>query len=193
MGQIIKMQKWHNGGGVTIRVRGEYDPDYKPDNIISLDFVDVDNLLALLNEYKAHPSPYCLTETCPVHGKPEQDDSAERIDFLASVIVTAFESANVSYWAHVRGYQWKEGDGRNLADASAEIHCDEWENDEWRPVNLETIRAGLARIGEEGFDMRPDLRSIILSASHENDASYIDAEGADDIIQAGLFGHLVYG
>ena len=68
MAAVINMEKWQNGGGVTLRFKHEYDLATKAPQIVSLDFSDVDNLLDMLNEYKAHPSPYCLTASCEIHG-----------------------------------------------------------------------------------------------------------------------------
>ena len=67
MSKIIKMEKWQNGGGVTLRFKNEYDPADKPPMIVSLDFADVSQLMGMLQEYQSHPSPFC-GPSCKVHG-----------------------------------------------------------------------------------------------------------------------------
>ena len=59
--QNIKMEKWENGGGVTLRVNHPHSPDRL--SIISLDFVDVERLHSMLEDYRNAPSPYKLIET----------------------------------------------------------------------------------------------------------------------------------
>ena len=193
MAQVIKMEKWENGGGVTLRIKNQYDPEGKRPNVISLDFTEVDNLLGLLKDYKAHPSPFCLTEICPIHGKAAATDTVERIDFLASVIVTVFEGGGVQYWSDVRGYRWSQDADNNLLEASAEVKAFEWEKDDWRKVGIGTVSLGIQRIKEPEFRINPAHLSTILTAEHTNDAGEVDAEIADCIVQAGLLGELVYG
>ena len=59
--QTIKMEKWHNGAGITLRVNDPHSPDRL--SVISLDFVDVEKLHSLLEDYRNTPSPYKLIET----------------------------------------------------------------------------------------------------------------------------------
>ena len=76
MSKIIKMDKWQNGGGVTLRIKHQYDSDRELPTVVSLDAGDVDGLIGFLQEYKAHPSPFC-GPSCKVHGAPAQQESAE--------------------------------------------------------------------------------------------------------------------
>lgn len=192
MSQVINMEKWHNGGGVTLRIKNKYDPADKLPNVVSLDFADVDRLMALLQDYKAHPSPYCLTEACEIHGNGNASNTADRgrTDFLVNVVVTAVEGG-VGYWAELREYKWSEDENRYMTGASVEVDAQDGKG--WRTVNLDTIREGLAKIKESSFQINPAVLSAILMGDRNNDAGEIDSEAADCIIQAGLFGELVYG
>ena len=68
MANKITMEKWHNGGGVTLRVEHEYGGALK---VVSLDFADVANLKSLLDDYQKHPSPYLLaTSKSGTHWEP---------------------------------------------------------------------------------------------------------------------------
>ena len=61
----ITIEKWPSSLGVTL----DFEPEHGGcGQRISLDFVSVDQVLELLQDYKEHPSPYCLTAACPVHG-----------------------------------------------------------------------------------------------------------------------------
>ena len=62
MSKKIKMLKWHNGGGVNLTFEPEYGG---PIDRLSLDFTDVDRLMALLQDYREHPSPYRIVRTEP--------------------------------------------------------------------------------------------------------------------------------
>ena len=59
--QNIKMEKWHNGTGITLRVNHPHSPSRL--TVISLDSTDVEKLHSLLEDYRNAPSPYKLIET----------------------------------------------------------------------------------------------------------------------------------
>ena len=56
----IKMEKWQNGSGVTLRFTHPNSPGRT--NVISLDFVDVERLHSMLEDYKNAPSPFKMIE-----------------------------------------------------------------------------------------------------------------------------------
>lgn len=60
-------------------------------------------------------------------------------------------------------------------------------------LDIDTIAVGVKACLEEDFSLRSDIREYIRLADKENDAGDIDADGADAIVQAALFGKLVYG
>lgn len=121
-----------------------------------------------------------------------------RADFLASVIVTGVESGyhGIGYWAECRKYRWEWSDEgkRLLGNASVEIRSTGGETGaEWRPVTLDTVRKGLAHIRNGETNVNKRLSGLIMVAERDSDAGDIDSEAADCIIQAGLFGQIVYG
>ena len=117
-----------------------------------------------------------------------QDRSRERVDFLASVLVTAIEGG-INYWANVRKYKVASVDG-NLTYAYAEVR-DIGERD-YSPVTLDTIALGIARIRNGEPSIAPGFLDEVREADEENDASNMDSEAADIILQVGLFNELVY-
>jgi len=130
--------------------------------------------------------------------------SEERTRFLRDVITTALEGG-VGYWSVCEHYQWVAEDGTVYvpvrgemrrepeAETYAEIRDTGEPSSDLKRVDVELIEAGLAKIGESGFRLNDQQRSGILLADRESDAGMIDSDDADAIVQAGLFGEIVYG
>ena len=118
----------------------------------------------------------------------------ERKNFLASVLVTAVEGG-IDYWADVGNYTWAQDDRGNLTGASVEVkERDERElTDKWIPIDLKIIAAGISSIKSGKVNMNPKIVGYVTMSDVENDASEVDSEVADCIVQAALFGQLVYG
>jgi hypothetical protein len=119
--------------------------------------------------------------------------SAEREQFLADVLVCIVEDGGYNSWRRIKAgsYQYDPP-----AEAHASILClgdgapEEYSEHE---VTLDTIAAGIAKLQGGEIQINSELLGWILAASAKNDAGDIDAEAADCILQAALFGELVYG
>ena len=116
--------------------------------------------------------------------------SAERVEFLSDIITTAVEGG-IGYWAEILTYKWVDR-------PSAVARVREWEAADDGPrkegeLNINTIARGIGRIMKPDFKIRADLKKLIAGASATNDGGDIDVEGADCIVQAAMFGELVYG
>jgi hypothetical protein len=59
-------------------------------------------------------------------------------------------------------------------------------------LDLEGIADAIERIAGGEVEIPPAIREIIIAAVREDDASEIGAEGADCIVQVGLFDEIVY-
>lgn len=126
----------------------------------------------------------------------------ERIDFLASILVTAVEGG-IDYWAEIRNYTFtfKDGDSSVLTDARAmvRINDDYGPQGDWMPLTIDTIARGINKImsGTATYGtgtMDKGIVKIVAGASHVNDGCDIDASLADIIVQvAVLDGDVVYG
>lgn len=110
--------------------------------------------------------------------------SNKRIEFLKDVIVTAVESGATKHWASPRDYDYRKG--------YVELKKNDSTHDRWHVVNIEIIDQGLTRIRAPGFNIFAEYRSNILWASVVNDTSHLEGITADIIIQAGLFGAIMY-
>lgn len=111
----------------------------------------------------------------------------ERATFLADIIIAAVEGGT-GYWASVSAYKWTLGPELTTAT----LHPED-EPDTSHVVTLDTIAHGIAVIRREEHLARVDIRTAILQADRYSDAGDIDADAADVIVQAALFGELVYG
>ena len=117
-----------------------------------------------------------------------------RVDFLSSIIVTAVEGG-IQYWADVKDYIWDDDDDHNLTHASVTIRSNEGDDtlSEWTPVMMSTVELGVNRIKGGELRINHEFRKIVALADIDSHAGEIDSEIADCIVQAGLFGKLVYG
>lgn len=132
--------------------------------------------------------------------------SAERTKFLADILTTAIESRSygVGAWAEVNKYQWSDPTlGKSSPDvpdgyyAYAQIRPMDEPETEVFEVTMDVIASGLRRLlsGDltfypSGYDGLSELREADRTNGAEGD---YDAEVADAVVQAGIFGELVYG
>jgi len=124
-----------------------------------------------------------------------------RAQFLHDVFVTAIEGG-VNYWASVASYHWTLGgpeplDNCDLEGFRAEIIDNEDEGKRYdvarkviaRGINL--IASGKCTYG--GRVMAPDMVKAYRAINATNEGGDVDANRADNIVQAGLFGDIRYG
>lgn len=103
----------------------------------------------------------------------------DRTEFLNDIRITAF-SDGIDYWATIAGHKIMEYD-------------DEGPIGEWIEITPALIEEGIALVKEPSFKVRNDILTAILLGDRNNDAGEIDIECADVIIQAAVFGEIVYG
>ena len=116
--------------------------------------------------------------------------SDERIEFLTDILITAVESG-IDYWAVVRNYSHERGTVEIAEDADESGVAPD--DAEWHFVDVNVIERGLMRIKRPEFQINKTMRGWIVTGDATNDACDIDALAADAVIQAALFGELVYG
>lgn len=112
-------------------------------------------------------------------------------ELLAGVIITALEGG-IGYWSSCSEYEWEN---RPPSEVYAVVHDSEDKDKEFR-ITIETIREGLRKIvhDEVKYNLGEDeyMQNLAVGILTEEDYDY-DAGDADNIVQAGLFGELVYG
>jgi hypothetical protein len=60
-------------------------------------------------------------------------------------------------------------------------------------LTIDVVARGISLISKKEFKINSKMRHNIMQGDRENDAGNIDAYDASAIIQAGLFGDLIYG
>lgn len=113
--------------------------------------------------------------------------SPERQEFLNDIVICVVEDYGSNPWRQVRDYDPDEPSAiiMELND------FDEVEAE--HQLNREVIAKGLGKIADPAFNINSEMRGNIVGGSAENDAGNIDAYDADAILQAAIFGELVYG
>jgi hypothetical protein len=118
--------------------------------------------------------------------------SEERERFLADIICTAVEGG-INFWAAVSVYKW---DGLPPREWHAVVHRlkdDETDYvDAGLKLDIEAVARGV-RLIIDGELVNTTMLKGIRAADKENDAAYIDSYDASAIVQAGLFGEVIYG
>lgn len=110
---------------------------------------------------------------------------------LLETLTTAYEQG-ISYWAT------KATGTKRDEDLNVTITCLHWEpHSEGDPgrqtVDVHTVHRGVERIlrREEGCRVRDDLYAQVLTLT--TDDPDVDADAADCVLQAGMWGEIIYG
>lgn len=113
-------------------------------------------------------------------------------EFLADILITAVEGG-INYWAQVESYTHSRGPEYTRAMLTpADGEAGGWPA---KHVVLDTtvVLTGLQRVLGHKVGCGEEVMNWIVSGSLNDDAGEIDADAADVIVQAGIFGELVYG
>ncbi|WP_461666495.1 hypothetical protein [Gordonia sputi] len=108
--------------------------------------------------------------------------SGDRVEFLTDVYTTALEGG-IGYWAECTEYQWSTTQRAAITDIDGDHHT----------ITLDTIAHGLTAITTGRITLSDGHRHRITTANRTNDAADLDANDADLIVQAALFGTITYG
>lgn len=145
--------------------------------------------------------------TITIDGADHELDDA----FLEHVLSTAVEGG-CSHWADVAADSAEGAGGGNIRDYDLSDYVED-DNDEngddsgtyasanfvvsddptqGGTLDLQGIADAIERIASGEAEVPPAIREIILAAVRNGDATDIDAEAADCIVQVGLFDEVVY-
>lgn len=116
---------------------------------------------------------------------------------VADIFTTAMEG-DIDYWCNITKYHWIKLETTNEPDlegffATITSPAGDWSGD--KTINSEVIVRGMKLIASGEVSVRPDIYRQVVEALAGNvyAVGQIDADGADTIVQAGLFGAIVYG
>ena len=107
-------------------------------------------------------------------------------EFLSHVLASAVEGG-INHWADTHRYK----DVTGAYDSYVTVNAHNGFG--WQLVNATTVMRGIHAIEQPDFRINPTIRETIRVAFQGQDASNIDSHCADAIVQAGLFGIVVYG
>lgn len=111
-----------------------------------------------------------------------------RDEFLTDVLITAVEGG-IGYWADdITDYCYDDDDASRRG---ATLVCHDEDVYGFR-LTLGLIEDGIKLIADPALQIASDYRREIAQASTDNDAGDIDAGLADCIVQAAVFGSIVY-
>lgn len=124
----------------------------------------------------------------------------ERIQFLSDVLITAVEGG-INYWTQVSGYDPDNGDPE-LRGVTVWPDLDDFEDGQLQTnvpgggirVTLETLAKGIGILDRdtEHYHHGYWMQFWLANRTNGDDGDY-DAGIADCILQAGVFGEVVYG
>lgn len=128
--------------------------------------------------------------------------SADLDEMYHGVFVTALEGG-IGYWSVAEDYRWSTGDGQTEDHKGFRAVIRETTDEEEGPelvVDRRVVARGLRALAAHkvtwgGRPMSPESRWPSLAKGWLRDPANadIDADAADNIIQAGLFGDIRYG
>lgn len=124
--------------------------------------------------------------------------TAERAQFLTDILTTAVEGG-INYWATIVTYKWVDlPPAQYHVDLYETEEAEEIENDDDIKVfhvDIDVIAKGIGILLETRKDRGPEdywAQFKLANRTNSEDGDY-DADVADCILQAGLFGEVVYG
>lgn len=120
----------------------------------------------------------------------------QRADFLASIIITAVEGGSVQF--EFQKYKWESAAGVvGIAKASAEIRDVERQYPKnWHALTMDKIEEALKKFlkadASDKLKLADSYIDTINGASRISDASNIDGELADYIVQVAINGEVLF-
>lgn len=120
----------------------------------------------------------------------------ERKQWLDDVFVTALEGG-IGYWSECSEYRWFGPDGEDPTDKFRAVIFDIADAPEPTRyvIDVSVITRGLALVtsGKCKGVSGEWVGQLMLADRTNGEDGDIDADGADAVVQAGLFGEVVYG
>jgi len=111
---------------------------------------------------------------------------AQRLAFISDTLCTAAEGG-INLWAEMRNVV---RDGVDYI--SYEVRDSEDPRDPWHIIDDIAIETAISKVRDGEVEIRADLARFILKASETNDASYIDADCADCLVQIAAYGEITF-
>jgi hypothetical protein len=111
----------------------------------------------------------------------------KREQFLSDILTTAVEGG-INYWASIRDVKRDN----NYSILSFECRDSVSEDDHWCKICVDLIDDTILQIVNRKVETYISFYNDIKLATSEEDASHIDAEDANDLVQIAAFGEIVF-
>ena len=119
--------------------------------------------------------------------------TTERKKFLLDMFNTALEGG-ICYWSVADAYHWLNDDDTEDLGGFYAVILDTEDDDKPYRIDADVIELGIERIVNGVVRLPSDLlRTVALINATNGDEGGYNAETADCIVQAGLFGEVMYG
>jgi hypothetical protein len=118
--------------------------------------------------------------------------SQAREQFYSDIITTATEGGT-NYWAYSRNYKWSDEEPSTTTVEFCDMEKYDDGEPEWHKVTMDTVANAFTLIRSRAVHLPDAMRKRYDQAYTEMDAGNLDAGDADNIVQIGMFGKLVYG
>jgi len=121
-------------------------------------------------------------------------------DFLSDILITAFDRSVGGSWYWAMPIEGIPTFGIDRAE-NVMNNCWRWvavndgESDGTKLLVVDHVRLtnGIQAIIDGSVRLNAEIHSCVLDSVLESDAGHIDATAADCIVQAGMFGEVLYG
>lgn len=114
---------------------------------------------------------------------------SQREQMLRDILTTAFEGG-CNYWMSCESVE--RADDLCVTKIVKPFDSED-EGNAWPDVTTATVELGIQRITGGQVQINQDLFEMIAACHIEVDACNIDSDGADVIVQVGLFNDIIYG
>ncbi|MFW6855340.1 hypothetical protein ACODYM_29035 [Burkholderia gladioli] len=118
-------------------------------------------------------------------------------DFVHAIFVTMCEPGAIEYWANPdldRHDEFKTFDGEHIIEVRISIDDEPVPGfNRQQTIDGSIVHAGIERLLTGAVEIDADRLGRLLRAILDNDASEVDGDLVDSIVQAGLFNDHVFG
>lgn len=114
------------------------------------------------------------------------------LQLAADVITTAVEGG-INYWSQVIAYKWTEGPEHTYAQVVKEEDLRDPGDPDHYTINTDVVVLGLTRLLNGEIEVNNQIMGYIRQSLDDESSYMIDADAADIIVQAGLFGKVLFG
>lgn len=120
----------------------------------------------------------------------EQKKVNANLEFLRDVMTIAIEGG-IDYWAVIRKL---ERDAElNVISFDVKDYAEPNTDSNWKHINVDKVAEAIEKVLHKKVEIADYLRRDIITGYSQADASEIDVESADCVVQIAAYGEIVFG